>query len=632
MTEYLYGQDIPDYVLAAHHPIRAPHCKYLHLVFINAMPNPAADSIQVSDKATSKANAVASKSALGAAFLVLNQIGSRALTFVVNQLLFRFLSPGIYGVAAQLELFSVSILYFSRESLRNALQRQRGEDTPQNEDGHKTGETEVDPKPPKNRAGPGQRLQEAVNLSHIAIALGVPLTTIFSWLYLRKADAAVLRTRHIHHSLHVYALATVLELLNEPAYAIAQQQMLYGTRASAEFLGSFARCMVTCALAIWASRTETDVGVFPFAMGQLSYALVLNIVYLSKVLPICAQNTVSLLPKDIAHNDGYILSRLSRPLVTIAATFYGQSIFKQFQTSGDGYLIATLASLPSQGAYALATNYGGLLARVLFQPIEESSRSLFGRLFPSQPKASPDTKATDLTAISQAKSHLTRFLHLYALLTLTAISLGPPLSPLFLQTVAGSRWSSTEAPAVLASYCYLIGLLAINGILEAFVTAVATPAQVGVQNMWMAGFSVVFAGTGILVLRVLGMGARGLVVANAVVMGLRIWWSWGFVKGYLEGWGDLKGLRMGEMMPSVGTVAVGFGTRWCLELVLRGKIHVGLQDLIYCGTVVGLFGLGILLCERKFLLSILPGSVLERLSVMKGRREKQMKGDSKKDR
>lgn len=587
------------------------------------------DSSQNPDISIPKPAAVASTSALGAAFLVLNQIGSRALTFIVNQLLFRYLSPGIYGVAAQLELFSVSILYFSRESLRVALQRQRGDDGSEKTD-------EEDEKAKKDIStrvavsyGPSRRVQNAVNMSHIAIGLGLPLTLVLSWLYIRKADPAVLQTRHIHNSLHVYALATALELLNEPAFAIAQQHLLYGTRASAEFLGSFTRCLMTSSMAMYASRTGRDIGVLPFALGQLSYAFILNIVYLKKVLPICTQNAVSLLPTFIAND--YLLSHFSRPLIKIAATFYGQSIFKQFQTSGDGYLIATLATLPSQGAYALATNYGGLLARVLFQPIEESSRSLFGRLLPSQTPTSKTQTPTDKKSIAQAKSHLTTSLHLYLILALLATTLGPPLSPLLLKTVAGARWSATEAPAVLASYCYLIPLLAINGILEAFVTAVATPAQVGVQNAWMAGFSVAFAATGWVVLRVLEMGARGLVVTNAVVMGLRISWSWRFVQRYFGGVRD-EGLVVWGMLPSMGSLAIGFGSRWCLYYLLQDRTEGRMETLVLCGLVVGICGLGVLVCERKFLLSVLPDGVIERLPMVRRYERKVNDGLAKKER
>lgn len=44
---------------------------------------------------------------------------------------------------------------------------------------------------------------------------------------------------------------------------------------------------------------------------------------------------------------------------------------------------------------------------------------------------------------------------------------------MLLRLVYGLRWSETEAPRALAVYCLYILLLAINGILEAFVHAVA---------------------------------------------------------------------------------------------------------------------------------------------------------------
>lgn len=530
-----------------------------------------------------KAASIGAKSTLGAAWLVLNQIGTRALTFAVNQVLLRYLSPGIYGVATQLELFSVSILYFSRESLRVALARQHDTtEEPEQANGDdsngKTERTAVS-------YGPAKRMQEVVNVSHIAIVLGLQLTIIFRWLYLHSAESAVMESPHLRTSLNIYAIATILELFNEPAFAVAKQKMLDGTRAWAEFRASTLRCLMTCSIAIWASRTGRDLGVLPFAAGQISYALVLNVIYVWNILPICTQNGVSLLARDIPSPNDYIMSRFSRPLMNIAATFYGQAIFNQILTSGDSYLIAALAPLPAQGAYALAANYGGLLARMLFQPIEEASRSLFGRI-------SPQTKSRDTKPLKAALIHLTTILHFYTLLSLLAITLGPPLSPILLRTLAGSRWTATEAPAVLAAYCYLIPLLAINGILEAFVSAVATPAQIRAQSLWKMGQLVAFAGSSWLTLGVWGLGAKGLVIANAVTMDMRVGWSWGFVRGYLNGIDAQVGLKVKEMVPTIGSLVVGLSARWCLGVLLSGGSDVTLGVLMQCGVVVGLCGIG----------------------------------------
>ena len=56
---------------------------------------------------------------------------------------------------------------------------------------------------------------------------------------------------------------------------------------------------------------------------------------------------------------------------------------------------------------------------------------------------------------------------------LLAVAFGPAYTYMLLRLVYGQRWSETEAPKALAVYCLYILLLAVNGILEAFVHAVA---------------------------------------------------------------------------------------------------------------------------------------------------------------
>lgn len=562
----------------------------------------------------STADSFPSRSVKGASFLILLQIGCRALTFIVNQVLLRFLSPHILGLSAQLELFSISTLYFARESLRNALQHKPSDEQNKTANGgggeKKSGSGNV-----AISYGPTRRMQEVVNLSHAAIAIGLPLTVAFTWLYLRKADVAVIQSHHMRSSLYIYALATVIELLNEPAFNVARQEMMYATRASAEFLAFFTRALISCSISIWVGMSGRNLGVLPFAAGQLGYAITLNVLYLSNVYPVCAQNAVSLLAKPIASSTDYFISRFSRPLIMRTATLYGQNIFNQLLTYGDGYLIATFASLPSQGAYALASNYGGLLARIILQPIEESSRSLFGHL-PSSPTAS---QPKDNAVLLQAKTHVTTLLRLYLLLSIFATCLGPPLAPVLLRLVAGSRWTHTEAPAVLATYCYYIPLLAINGILEAFVSVVATDPQITTQTVWKVAFFGAFAGTGFLVLRVLELGARGLVLANAVTMGLRIWWSWAFVRAYLTGVGEGVGsLTFGDLCPSVGSVAMGVAARGVLGVMETGSRQGGGWGvLVRCAVVAGGCVLGVVVLERDFFSEFVPRGLMERFPLLR---------------
>ena len=563
-------------------------------------------------KGSSNSQSILSKSAKGASFLIALQIGSRILTFAVNQTLLRYVSPKLLGISTQLDLYVISVLFLSRESLRVALQRQRdgSEDAPPLPDvgrDHKSHDNNA-PADAIARYRPAIRVQEAVNLSHIAPTIGLILAIGFGVYYRLKIGGAILQLPYFNYSLALYGFSTVLELLSEPAFAVVQVQMRYGTRALAESSATLTRCVLTCITAIWASRTGRALGVLPFAVGQLGYAAVILAVYLASASSIQQELKISLDLKPFPSNpDHYIWSRFPRQLLNIAVTLYFQTGLKYLLTQGDSFLIATLTTLPTQGTYALASNYGSLVARMLFQPIEESSRGVFGRLLSSS--AFPDSrfaengnkiqKPRSSAGLTLALTYLRRILHLYGLLSILCIALGPSFSPLVLRYLAGPRWSSSAASTVLARYCYYIPFLAINGILEAFVASVATGEQLRRQSTWMLAFSVGFASTGYLVLRVWDLGASGLVYTNIVNMSMRILWSWEFVKNHAAE-RHLK-LELNEFSPSRGTIPVGILCGYLMYL-LNNHYNGTLWDLVQWGMVAGGYGilLYVLSCHLKF--------------------------------
>ena len=516
------------------------------------------------------------KSAQGATFLILLQVSSRALTFLVNQILLRYLSPQTLGVATQLELFSISTLYFSRESIRVTLQR-RPSSSPSSPT-TKSNNAKAAHADDAQTSSESEGVREAANLSYLSIFLGIPLVFIFQYLYKRSASPDLLSTPNFLLSLHIYVLATIVELCHEPLFAIMQQNLSYSIRTASEMQATLARCLVTCGSAIYLHSA----GVLPFALGQLVYAILLLLGYFIRLYPL----SLRLNP----FKEGAL--HLPPALLRLAGTLYAQSLFKQLLTSGDSYLISVLTSLSSQGAYALASNYGGLLARVLFQPIEEASRTLFARLLPPLPAK------TEEKTLKQAVRYLTTVLRLYSLLALVLVTLAPPLTGPLLGIVAGKRWTDTEAPDVLGAYCYYIPLLAANGVLEAYVNAVATPKQLRTQSVWMVGWSALFAVTGTIVLRIYQKGAQGLVVVNAVVMLGRIVWSWVFVSEDLKKRGEE--LEIGKCMANFGSLAVGVAGRGILNQLLKDRI-ASLRDWVWIGGTVGVSGLGILACERLFL-------------------------------
>ncbi|KAJ5195158.1 uncharacterized protein N7498_008596 [Penicillium cinerascens] len=404
-------------------------------------------------------NAVAS-SATGTTFLILIQLTSRIFTFASNQLILRTLSPIVLGVAAQLELYQVSILYFSRESIRLAIQRQplvlsstlSRQGTNQAQSASQDGQSEAS--------------QSVVNVSYLSLLLGFPSAIIFTMLYERLAPRQALGTPFFRESVLVTGMASFMELSIEPFFAVVQQHM----------------CNVS----------------------------------------------------------EYFLGRFSHRLTSIAASVSLQSLVKHLLTQGDSMMLATMSSLEDQGIYSLASNYGGLIARIIFQPLEESSRNLFSTLL------SPNGSGKrDKQHIRLAKDHMVELLHAYQLLAVLVFPLGPVMVPQVLQILGGRQWASPKVGDLLSLYCYYVPFLAFNGITEAFVSSAANPREIRKQTAWMGAFSACYALAAYLFLEIWSMGAYGLVLANIVNMMVRTLWSYNFICSYLRRHGD--GLVLGDV-------------------------------------------------------------------------------------
>lgn len=233
---------------------------------------------------------------------------------------------------------------------------------------------------------------------------------------------------------------------------------------------------------------------------------------------------------DRRDSKDYMSGLLAKDILKNGLNLYFQSAVKYVLTQGDSLIVTTISSLSDQGAYALASNYGGLVARMLFHPIEESSRSLFANLCAVNSRAhKPDTKGS-----GQARTVLVDILRFYNIIGVIAIAVGPSLAPTLLGVVAGPRWSGIGAGDVLATFCYYIPLLALNGVTEAFVTAVATNHDLQQQSGLMVVYFAGFAGAAFMFLKIFELGASGIVWANCCSMAIRMVWNIWFIKKYFE--------------------------------------------------------------------------------------------------
>lgn len=192
--------------------------------------------------------------------------------FVSNQVVLRSLSPSIIGVAAQLELFLLSILYFSRESIRAAIQRQPLQLPSASLVDSDTNKARSDEEQERLKAQAAAS-QTIVNISYLSIVMGLATATVFAVFYVRLASQEVLETPCYQMSVKITAIASIIELCSEPIFAVVQRSLLYGKRAAVEVSAAFLKSLVTCGTSMWALHYDQRLGSLPFAFGYLSYAL-----------------------------------------------------------------------------------------------------------------------------------------------------------------------------------------------------------------------------------------------------------------------------------------------------------------------------------------------------------------------
>ncbi|KAK2731763.1 Oligosaccharide translocation protein rft1 [Myotisia sp. PD_48] len=463
---------------------------------------------------------------LGPLYLIAIQVVSRALTFVANQILLRHISPTAFGLASQIELFSISVLVFSRESIRLVSQRQPLQST--NVRHHR----DVIHSQGSRKPGDVKNLemQSVVNISYAAIAIGAPMVYGFGKLYLHFIHDLEGVDSRGRLSFRVVQVAALLELLSEPMFAVIQHSMLYRTRAAIEMVSSVSRAIVSCGVTVLLASNDDNVGILPMALGQLAYAAILLGGYFTATVPIANQLGFYLYPKRIRSSKvNSMLDLIPQHLITLSISLYMQSVAKHILAQSDSLILASLSSLEIQGQYALASNYGGLLARTIFQPIEEYSRNLFSRLVSTGQNARAINKQA-----TAAKTYFTDIMRGYTILCVLMVSVGPGMIPLGVKFVIGSRWNSLLTHQVLATYCYYLPFLALNGITEAFVSGAAKSSDLLSQTKWMGFFSVFLTGASYFLLKNTELGVEGLVWANIIHMLGRIIWSSMFIKTYFQ--------------------------------------------------------------------------------------------------
>ncbi|KAH7905716.1 Rft protein-domain-containing protein [Hygrophoropsis aurantiaca] len=474
-----------------------------------------------------------------ASSLVGLQLFSRGFTFVLNQALLRLASPQAFGTAAiQFEFILSTILFLSREGVRNTLLR-----------------TWPSPDRPSN-------INTAItssNLATVPIFIGFPIAVATASLYSHLASKDTHNQPHFQLALVTYALAAIIELCSEPMHNRTIGEHRTGIRVRAEGLGIAVKSVITYFILLYDSKQGLSTGRYAlqaFALGQLAYSLLVFATYTTYLgFPsfwLGRRNQSAIDPKAGAWHT-LVSTYFDAETLRLSMNMTYQSIVKHFLTEGDKLIVSWWSPLQDQGGYAVAVNYGSLVARIIFQPVEETCRVFFSKTL-SSTKTSLDGSSSkpqselDSTAIRQASTALITLLSVQLVFSLLVVVFGSLYLPIFLHIFLPQRYLSTSAPHVLQVWVWYIPFLAINGGLEAFFSSVANPEDLSRQSRWMVAFSIIYIVSAMTFYN-LHLGDTSLVYANIINLVARICYTSQFISAYLKRHRGARELTWWTAMP-----------------------------------------------------------------------------------
>lgn len=243
-----------------------------------------------------------STSAHGSLYLITIQVVSRIVTFLANQVLLAHITADTLGLASQFELYSITALFFSRESIRLAAQRQS--EDPKKSTGTPGSSRKEDDKLSQDGVSTSvdQAAQTGVNISYLGAILGLPIVYCLGEFYQSFGLRGERNEPFVKPGFHIIQAATIIELLAEPCFAVVQQKLLYKKRAAIEMASALVRGALSCGSALYMVHRGENPGVLPFALGSLGYSACLLCGYLIAVSSMTKSDGLfTLYPVRIAH-------------------------------------------------------------------------------------------------------------------------------------------------------------------------------------------------------------------------------------------------------------------------------------------------------------------------------------------
>lgn len=433
----------------------------------------------------------------GAKLILAANVAQKLITFTMNQVLLRWTTPEIVGQASiQLELLLSTMLFLSREGIRIACLRE----TVTNKE---------------ERAA-------LVNISWIPC-----IVLCFFGLV-----AIVFGGSGISTVMILYWSGACLESLGEPWFNVFQNALIFRARLTSEMVAVFVRCVVSFVCVGYFQMHLMGFGCAQFAYG-LSYLITMVSHMRSSGItnrdnPLTLRDFLPSVGSCASKNkDLFYLGTIRRSTAHVAASSVLSSLVKHGLTEADKIVLTLSASNYNQGIYAVTNNYGSLVARMIFLPLEDASKLMFSKYVATLRSAfsSTELKAEEkqqqcTTALQALKSLLIQLLRLVCIIGIFFPVFGFAYSELVVNLIFSRQWRSNETVNTLSYYCFYIFFMAINGISEAFVQSTFPASAYRLLSLGLLISTAVFVATAVPGIQYLG--TSGIVIANCASYAARI--------------------------------------------------------------------------------------------------------------
>ncbi|XP_054966032.1 protein RFT1 homolog isoform X3 [Pan paniscus] len=375
---------------------------------------------------------------------------------------------------------------------------------------------------------------QTLNLLWLTVPLGVFWSLFLGWIWLQLLEVPDPNVvPHYATGVVLFGLSAVVELLGEPFWVLAQAHMF--VKLKLFYTTVLVLCYVIYFTKLLGSPESTKLQTLPVS------------------------RITDLLP-NITRNGAFINWKEAK----LTWSFFKQSFLKQILTEGERYVMTFLNVLNfgDQGVYDIVNNLGSLVARLIFQPIEESFYIFFAKVL----ERGKDATLQKQEDVAVAAAVLESLLKLALLAGLTITVFGFAYSQLALDIYGGTMLSSGSGPVLLRSYCLYVLLLAINGVTECFTFAAMSKEEVDRYNFVMLALSSSFLVLSYLLTR--WCGSVGFILANCFNMGIRITQSLCFIHCYYRRspHRPLAGLHLSPVL--LGTFALSGGVTAVSEVFL----------------------------------------------------------------